>query len=145
MQHREAKLMNNNVLLLAISVDSKHSITINKEQLKKGKRAVVNIAIDMRNFSKISETCENTPFILSVRKKLLTASLSDDELDFEKQLAMQAKRQQLEKENSDEPNFDAAFRESFGKALVEMEKIDRSFKLTVLQAIDSIEHYPQIV
>ena len=68
--------------------------------------------------------------------------LSDDKLDFEKQLGLQAKRQRLEKEVSDEPNFDAAFRESFEKALVKMEKINRSSKLTVLQ---DIGHYPQIV
>ena len=45
-----------------------------------------------------------------------TASLSDDELDFEKQLDMQTEKQQLEKEISDEPNLDATFRESFKKA-----------------------------
>ena len=67
--------------------------------------------------------------------------LSDDELDFEKQLGLQAMRQRLEKEVSDEPNFDAAFRKSFEKALVKMEKINRSSKLTVLQAI---KHYSQI-
>ena len=84
--------------------------------------------------------CENTSSFLSVGKTLSTASLSDDELDFEKQQHMQ----QLEKEISDEPNFDVTFRESFQKALpvVKMEKIDRSSTLTVLQAI---EHYPQIV
>ena len=43
---------------------------------------------------------------------------------------MQAKRQQLEKEISDEVNFNAAFRESFEKALVLMEKIDQSSKLS---------------
>ena len=53
---------------------------------------------------------------------------------------MHAKRQRLQKETSDEPNFDATFRESFEKALVKMEKINRSSKLTVLQ---TIEHYPQ--
>ena len=96
----------------------------------------------MWNFSKLNETCENTPSLLSVSETLSTASLSDDESDFEKQLDMLAKRQQLEIEISDEPNFDATFRESFKKALVKMEKIDRSSKLTVLHAI---EHYPQIV
>ena len=55
---------------------------------------------------------------------------------------MQAKRQQFEKKILDEPNLDAAFRECFEKALVEMEKIDQLSKLTVLQVI---EHYPQIV
>ena len=55
---------------------------------------------------------------------------------------MQAKRQRLEKETSNEPNFDATFRKSFEKALVEMEKIDGSSKLTVLQAV---KHYLQIV
>ena len=55
---------------------------------------------------------------------------------------MYTKRQQLEKETSDESNFDATFRESFQKILVKMEKINQSSKLTVLQAI---EHYQQIV
>ena len=55
---------------------------------------------------------------------------------------MQAKRQRLEKELSHEPNADVAFKACFEKALLEMEKIDRSSKLSVLQAI---ERYPQIV
>ena len=102
---------------------------------------MINISIDMQNFSKINETCENTSSLSSV-SETSTASLSDDELDFEKQLEMYAKRQRLEKETSDEPNFDATFRESFEKTLVQLEKINRSSKLTVLQAI---EHYSQIV
>ena len=55
---------------------------------------------------------------------------------------MQAKRQRLEKELSHEPNADVAFKACFEKALLEVEKIDRSSKLSVLQAI---ERYPQIV
>ena len=96
----------------------------------------------MQNFSKINKTSENTPFLLSVSETSSTASLSDDKLYFEKKLETHAKRQQLEKETLDEPNYDATFRESFEKVLVKMEKINRSSKLTVLQAI---EHYPQIV
>ena len=53
MQHREAKLMNNDVLLSAIYVDPKYRITLNKEQLERGRCTLVNIAIDMQNFSKI--------------------------------------------------------------------------------------------
>ena len=142
MLYREEKLMNDDVLLLAIYVNSRYRITLNKEQLESGRRTLVNIAIDMQNFFKINETCDNTSSLLSVGETLSTASLSDNELDFEKQLGMHAKRQLLEKETSDKLNFDATFRESFEKALVEMEKIYRSSKLTVLQAI---EHYPQIV
>ena len=52
-----------------------------------------------------------------------TTSLSDAELDFEKQLDMQAKRQRFEKEISDEPNLDAAFRECFEKALVKWKRL----------------------
>ena len=142
MQHREAKFMNNDVLLSAIYVDPKYRITLNKEQLERIRRTLVNIFIDMQNFSKINETCKNTPSLLSLSETLSTASFSDNDLDFKKQLDMQAKRQRLKKEISDEPNFDATFRESFEKALVKIEKIDRSSTLTVLQAI---EHYPQIV
>ena len=57
MQHREAKLMNNDVLLPAIGVDSKYRIILNKEQLERDRRTLVNIAIDMQNFSTINETC----------------------------------------------------------------------------------------
>ena len=38
MQHREANLMNNDVLLSAIYVDLKYRITLNKEQLERGWR-----------------------------------------------------------------------------------------------------------
>ena len=58
---------------------------------------MVNIAIDMQNFSKINETCENTLPLLSVSETLSTASLSDDELDFEKQLDMQPRGSSLKK------------------------------------------------
>ena len=67
---------------------------------------------------------KKTPPLSSVSETSPTASLSDNQLDFEKQLDMQAKRQRLEKEISDEPNFDATFRENFERALVKME-IDR--------------------
>ena len=75
MQHREAKLMNNDVLLLAIYVDPKYRITSNKEQLERDRRTLVNIATNMQNFSKINETCENTPSLLSVSEISSTASL----------------------------------------------------------------------
>ena len=75
MQHREAKLMNNDVLLLAIYVDPKYRITSNKEQLERDRRILVNIATNMQNFSKINETCENTPSLLSVSEISSTASL----------------------------------------------------------------------
>ena len=58
---------------------------------------MVNIAINMHNFSKRNETCENTTSLPSVSETSSTSSLSDDELDFEKQLDMQAKRQRFEK------------------------------------------------
>ena len=105
--------MNNDILLSAMYVDPKYRITLNKEQLERGRRTLVNIA--MHNFSKINETCENTPSLLSVRKTSTTASLSDGELNFEKQLNMHAKRQRLEKETSDKTNFNATFKESFEK------------------------------
>ena len=91
----------------------------------------------MHNFSKRNETCKNTTFLPSVSETSSTTSLSYDELDFEKQLDMQAKRQRFEKEILDEPNLDAAFKECF-----EIETIDRSSKVSVLQAI---ERYLQIV
>ena len=69
MQHRDAKLMNNDVLLSAIYVDPKYRITSNTEQLERGRRTLVNIAIDVQNFSKINETCENTLSLLSVSEK----------------------------------------------------------------------------
>ena len=88
MQHRETKLMNNDVLLSAIYIYPKYRITLNKDQLEREKRALVNIAINMHNFSKRNKTCENTTFLPSVSETSSTTSLSDDELDFEKQLDM---------------------------------------------------------
>ena len=84
---------------------------------------MVNIAIKMHNFSKRNETCENTTSLPSVSETSSTTSLFDDELDFEKQLDMQAKRQRFEKESLDKPNLDAAFRECFEKALVKWKRL----------------------
>ena len=46
MQHREAKLVNNDVLLSAIFVDLEYRITLNKEQLERGRCTLVNIVIN---------------------------------------------------------------------------------------------------
>ena len=79
MQRREAKLMNNDVLWSAIYADPKYRITLNKEQLERGKRTLVNITIDIQNFSEINETCENTQSLLSVSETSSTASPANDE------------------------------------------------------------------
>ena len=89
--------MNNDVLLSAIYVDPMYRITLNKEQVDRGKRTLVDIAIRMNHFSRTNEICENTT--PSLTETSSTASLSDDESDFEKHLDMQAKRQWLEKRN----------------------------------------------
>ena len=96
-QHREAKLMNNDVLLSAIYVDPKYRTTLNKEQLERGKHTLVNIAISMQNISNINEMCKNTSSLLSANEISSAASLSDNESNFEKQVDMQAERQRLEK------------------------------------------------
>ena len=46
-----------------------YRITSNTEQLERGRRTLVNIAIDVQNFSKMNETCENTLSLLSVSEK----------------------------------------------------------------------------
>ena len=44
--------MSNDVLLSAVYVYPKYRLTLNKEQLERGKRTLVHIAINMQNFSK---------------------------------------------------------------------------------------------
>ena len=71
-------------------------------------------------------------------------SSSDDELDYERHLNLQAKCQRVDQKvlSETETNPTVTFQTNFEKALTEIEKIDLSSKRDVIQAIDK---YPEIV
>lgn len=72
-------------------------------------------------------------------------SSSEHEVDFEKLLDIEAKRRRTEKESKNsisEVSPLSKFKLDFSFTLNEVEKIDRSSKLNVMEAIS---HYPEII
>ena len=144
MNRREKTLMNNDVLFSAIYVDPKYRLTLNEDQFQRGKQAFSSIAMRMYQFSRQQNAAsqENTDDenanALSLATDPFVFSSSDDELDYERHLDLQAKRQRVDQGVSSraETNPTAIFKTNFEKALTEIEKIDRSSKLDVMQAIN---------
>ena len=150
MHRREKTLMNNDVLLSAIYVDPKYRLTLSEDQFQRGKQALSGIAMRMYQFNRQQNDAsqenahvENAKALSSTSDPYALSS-SDDELDYERHLDLQAKRQRVDQGVSSGAgtNPTVIFRTNFEKALTEIEKIDRSSKLDVMQAINK---YPDIV
>ncbi|KAM4049182.1 LOW QUALITY PROTEIN: uncharacterized protein ACNLHF_006937, partial [Anomaloglossus baeobatrachus] len=114
MKRREELLLQNNILLAAVYVDPMHRINSQEEQEEFGRPAT------------------SSP-----------SSSTDEEFNFEKYLDHKdrAKRSRIE-ESSPSRNTASTFQQNFSCALKEIEKFDRSSKITVQQAIPL---YPDIV
>ena len=81
---------------------------------------------------------------LSLTAGTVVVSSSDDELDYEWHLNLQAKHQQVDERviSETETNPTVIFQTNFEKALTEIEKINWSSKLDVMQAINK---YPESI
>ena len=99
MEKRETVLLENDVLLAAVFVDPMYRITLTEEQQERGKKALLSIALDMKeNEERKSRTnVENEGQGCS--RNLSSASDSEDE-DFGKHLDRQAKRRKMQIENA---------------------------------------------
>ncbi|KAM9307836.1 uncharacterized protein PAF06_011978 [Gastrophryne carolinensis] len=138
MKEREELLLENNILLAAVYVDPMHRILLNDQQLKKGKESLFEIALRMNTMQNCQEQEQFGPAAAS------SSSSTDEELDFEKYLdhKERAKRSRIEKESHPSEDTASRFRQNFACALKELEKFDRSSKITVQQAINM---YPETV
>ncbi|KAM4028644.1 uncharacterized protein ACNLHF_023936 [Anomaloglossus baeobatrachus] len=140
MKRREELLLQNNILLAAVYVDPMHRILLDDQQLSKGKEALFEIAVRMKGLQNSQEEQEEFG-----RPATSSASSStDEEFNIEKYLDHKdrAKRSRIEEELSPSKNTASTFQQNFSCALKEIEKFDRSSKITVQQAIPL---YPDIV
>ena len=130
------------MLLAAVFVDPIYRITLTEEQQERGRKALLSIALDMKENEerKLRTNVENEG--QSCSRNLSSASDSEDE-DFEKHLDRQAKRRKMQIENAaDHSSPLQQFKTNFMNALTEMEMIDRASKVN---AVDAIAQYPTIL
>jgi len=99
MEKRETVLLENDVLLAAVFVDPMYRITLTEEQQERGRKALLSIALDMKENEerKLRTNVENEG--QSCSRNLSSASDSEDE-DFEKHLDRQAKRRKMQIDNA---------------------------------------------
>ncbi|KAM4018767.1 LOW QUALITY PROTEIN: uncharacterized protein ACNLHF_008010 [Anomaloglossus baeobatrachus] len=139
MKRREELLLQNNILLAAVYVDPVHQILLDDQQLSKGKEALFKIAVRMKGLQNSQEEQEEfgRPATSS------PSSSTDKEFNFEKYLDHKdrEKRSRIEEESSPSKNTASTFQQNFSCALKEIDKFDRSSKITVQQAIPL---YPDI-
>ncbi|KAM4037493.1 uncharacterized protein ACNLHF_016084 [Anomaloglossus baeobatrachus] len=140
MKWREELLLQNNILFAAVHVDPMHRILLDDQQLSKGKEALFEIAVRMKGLQNSQE--EQEEFGRSATSS--PSSSTDEEFNLEKYLDHKdrAKRSRIEEESSPSRNTASTFQQNFSCALKEIEKFDRSSKITVQQAIPL---YPDIV
>ena len=137
-------LRNKNLLLAAIYVDQMYWVILSKERINRGKAALCDIAVRMQQGNRLSNI-EDQSFIASELSVPSSESGSEEEIDFEKHLDIEAKRRRTENEKgseNSEVSLLSKFKLDFSNALIEVEKIDRSSKLSVMEAILK---YPEIV
>lgn len=142
MERREKTLMNNDVLLSAIFVDPKYRILLNEEQLQRAREALCEIAIQMRG---IEESTDNVH--AEVPQLSSHSDSGTDDSDFEKRLDIKEKTKRRRIESSSDccekgpMTYIEKFKIEFSDALSKIEKIDRTSKIGVKEAIPI---YPEI-
>ncbi|GFG29456.1 hypothetical protein Cfor_08213, partial [Coptotermes formosanus] len=142
MMKRESLLLENEILLAAIYVDPMSRLLLNSEQTATGKKALYDVAVRMKGLR--PEIPPRDEVLLSNSGNSGSSS-SNEELDFDSFLnKMEVAKGKRRRISVTEPvNVQIKkFQQEFYKALKEVEKYDRSSKLTVEEAILV---YPEIV
>ena len=121
-----------------------YRVTLNDEERSKGKAALLQIALSLKHHEE--RRCGANPFEeenrSSGKENFSSTSESEDE-DFEKLLDKQAKRRNTYTEDAASNSSPLRlFKMDFNNALTDMENIDRSSKVTVM---DAISRYPSIL
>ena len=114
-----------------------YRVTLNDEERSKGKAALLQIALSLKHHEE--RRCGANPFEeenrSSGKENFSSTSESEDE-DFEKLLDKQAKRRKTYTEDAASNSFPLRlFKMDFNNAITDMENIDRSSKVTVMDAI----------
>ncbi|XP_073415086.1 uncharacterized protein [Dendrobates tinctorius] len=144
MKWRETQILENKIFLAAVYVDPSHHILLDDQQLTKGKEALTEVAVRM---SGLQEDCQvQEDMGPDSATAAISSCSSDEEFDFDKYLddMEQAKRCRKEKDFTLSPIASrlTIFQQNVSLALKEIEKFNRSSKLTVHEAIPL---YPEIV
>ncbi|KAM4044019.1 uncharacterized protein ACNLHF_008128 [Anomaloglossus baeobatrachus] len=143
MKRRERQLLENKILLAAVYVDPSHRILLDDQQLTKGKEALTEIAVRMSGLQDCQAQEDLGPDSATAA---ISSSSSNEEFNFDKYLddMEQAKRCRKEKDFTPSPVTSrlTRFHQNFSLAFKEIEKFNRSSKLTVHEAIPL---YPEIV
>jgi len=137
MERRGKVLLSNDVLLAAVYVDPMYRVTLTIDEQERGRKAIVAIALRMKSHEERKSRAINMDDSqdLTAVESFTLSSDSDNE-DFEKHLDQQAKRRKMENENMTHRLSPLEeYKLSVTSALSEMEKIDRSSKLSVMTAI----------
>ena len=137
-------LLDNNVPLAAVYVDPMLRVTLNDEGRAKGKAALLQIALSLKHHEK--RRCGANLFEEKNQSNKIenfsSTSESEDE-DFEKLLDRQAKRCKTDTEDVTSNSSPLRlFKMDFNNSLRDTENIDRSSKVTVM---DAISCYPAIL
>ncbi|XP_044134821.1 AP-4 complex subunit mu-1 isoform X1 [Bufo gargarizans] len=134
MMKRESLLLENELLLAAIYVDPMSRLLLNSEQTATGKKALFDVAVRMKGLR--PEIPSQDEVLLSNRGN--SGSSSNKELDFDsfldKMEVAKGKRRCISVREPVNVQI-KKFQQEFYKALKEVEKYDRSSKLTVEEAI----------
>lgn len=142
MMKRDSLLLENEILLAAIYVDPMSRLLLNSEQTATGKKALYDVAVRMKGLR--PEIPPQDEVLLSNSGNSGSSS-SNEELDFDSFLdKMEVAKGKRRRISVTEPvNVQIKkFQQEFYNALKEVEKYDRSSKLTVEEAILV---YPEIV
>ncbi|KAM9301722.1 LOW QUALITY PROTEIN: uncharacterized protein PAF06_014937 [Gastrophryne carolinensis] len=142
MMKRESLFLENEILLAAI-VDPMSRLLLNSEQTATGKKALYDVAVRMKGLR--PEIPPQEDEVLLSNSGNSGSSSSNEELDFDSLLdKMEVAKGKRRCISATEPvNVQIKkFQQEFYKALKEVEKYDRSSKLTVEEAILV---YPEIV
>ncbi|KAM9330121.1 LOW QUALITY PROTEIN: uncharacterized protein PAF06_009560 [Gastrophryne carolinensis] len=143
MMKRESLFLENEILLAAIYVDPMSRLLLNSEQTATGKKALYDVAVRMKGLR--PEIPPQEDEVLLSNSGNSGSSSSNEESDFDSLLdKMEVAKGKQRRISATEPvNVQIKkFQQEFYKALKEVEKYDRSSKLTVEEAILV---YPEIV
>ena len=138
MERREKVLFPNDVLLAAVYVDPTYRVTLNDEGLAKGKSDLFEIALAMKDYEENSVRPRSNLFEEGSQNST-PENLSAASEDFEKLLDRESKRRKTETPPAAPL---CPFKADFNNALTDLEQIDRSSKVTVVNAIPL---YPTIL
>lgn len=144
MKKREALLLENEVLLAAVSIDPRKRILLSKDQIAEAKAVLCDVAVQMTG--ELPEESENSKLQTDEVTTRSSFSSTDEDSDFEKYVDniewSRAKRCHV---NEHKQPFDVKpmnFKQDFLDGLKEVEKYDRSSKLIIKEVIAA---YPEIV